>query len=238
MFVDQTGTLYVAGAFGTHIGVATFGPNCGGGGATFADTIGEPQDPVVDGTTLYLTTIDNGSQAASILVYNLKTGSGPIRQLTDPNAGLGLGVAVDSHHNLFWATNNPWSLGGQVIEFRGEKMPGLLLKATTIGSDYPGGVLVDKSNDLLFIDQTAAVLYVYAPPYDAAPKRKLLLRGPAEYCALGSPQRRIYCLDYEYDSVDAYTYPSGKYLYSFSNGIEGSKGPVGIAIQSPYPAVK
>jgi sugar lactone lactonase YvrE len=92
MTVDRSGTLYVAGHLLRSAGVATFGPNCGGAGASFVDPTDSPQDPVVDGATLYLTTIDDGSQAASIFVYNLTTGPEPMRQLTDPNAGLGIGV--------------------------------------------------------------------------------------------------------------------------------------------------
>jgi hypothetical protein len=233
MTVDRSGTLYVAGHLLRSAGVATFGPNCGGAGASFVDPTDSPQDPVVDGATLYLTTIDDGSQAASIFVYNLTTGPEPMRQLTDPNAGLGIGVAVDSHHDLFWATNNPWSLGGQVIEFRRGQMPGTLLKATSIGSDYPGGVLVDRSNNLLFIDQSRAAIYIYARPYDAAPFSTISLKGYAEYCALGVNQTRIYCMDEAYASVDAYTYPKGTYLYSYTNGIDGKQGPGGIAIAAP-----
>ena len=112
-------------------------------------------------------------------------------------------------------------------------MPGTVLKATSIGSDYPGGVLVDRSNNLLFVDQSTAAIYFYSRPYDAAPFSMISLKGYAEFCALGVNQTRIYCMDEAYASVDAYTYPKGTYLYSYTNGIDGKQGPVGIAIAAP-----
>lgn len=236
MSVDSNGRLYVAGAPGIYDGVATFAPNCGREGTVYIEDFGNPQDPVADDGHLFLTTINDGSMPAIILVYKLGSGSAPISQLTDVNNGLGLGLAVDSHHNLFWSTTNYFSGGGQVIEFRKERMPGYLLKATSIGSDYPGGVLVDKSDHLLLLDQSVAKMYRYAPPYDKPPTEKITLRGPAEYCALGMNDERLYCLDYQYDSVDVYEYPNGKYLYNYTNGIEGSEGPVGIAVQPPASA--
>ena len=236
--VDRSGKLYVTGDFkddhGQQIsGVGVFGPNCGAQGATFSDPYGNPEDPVADGKTLYLSSQNDVSIPGSVAVYDLNGGSTPVAELTDPTVGVGGGVAVDSHHNLFWSSTDWWTGGGQVIEFRKGKMPGVVLKATKIGSDFPGGVILDESNNLLLIDQNADAIFVYAPPYRAAPFSTIAMKGSAWYCVLGLNQTRLYCLDDTYASVDAYTYPEGKYLFSYSSGIQGKEGPVGIAIQAP-----
>ena len=233
---DRSGNLYLTGDFKTAqgeqiSGVAIFGPDCGSQGLTFSDPYGDPEDPVIDGQTLYLSSQDDVSLPGSIAVYNIKAGSQPQDELTDPAAGVGYGVALDSHHNLFWSNTNTWTFGGQVIEFPRGKMPGIVLKATRIGLDEPGGVILDKSNNLLLIDQNTDVISIYAPPYKLPPFSTITMRASAWYCAMGVDQTRLYCLDDVYGSVDAYTYPKGKYLFSYANGIEANQGPVGIAVQ-------
>jgi hypothetical protein len=235
---DRLGRIYVTGDFknvhGQQIsGVGVFGPHCGAPESTFDDPYGNPEDPVVDGNTLYVSTLNDVAVPGSVAVYDLKGGSEPVSQLTDPNAFTGFGAAVDSHHNLFWANADVWTGGGQVIEFRKGKMPGVVLNATKIGTDEPGGVILDKSNNLLLIDQNTGVVNIYAAPYKAQPFSTIRMKGSAWYCAMGLTQTRLYCLDDTYASVDTYTYPGGKYLFSYNNGIEGKDGPVGITIQPP-----
>lgn len=145
---DSSGTLYVAGTYGKRDGIATFGLNCGALGATFAENIGNPQDLVVDGSTLYLTTINDDPKPASILIFNAEGSQLPVNQLTDPRVAKGIGVATNSHHDLFWSTTNISTAAAQVIEFRGGKMPGILLNEGTTSASFPGGVLTDKSDNL------------------------------------------------------------------------------------------
>jgi hypothetical protein len=110
-------------------------------------------------------------------------------------------------------------------------MPGVVLDPTKIGEDFPGGVLVDRSDNLLLVDQNTRSIYVYAAPYTAPAFSTIQLKGTTVYCAMGLHDERLYCLDYEYGSVDAYEYPSGRYLYSYTNGIDSNYDPIGIAIQ-------
>lgn len=242
MTTDATGTLYVAEDFNHGTGVGTFTPfgsarrgaECGPPAKMFYDPYEFQNDPAVDGSVLYLSNVVDGvGIPATVLVYDVNGGSGPDGELFDPTVNEGVGVAVDSRHNLFWSTTNVWSGGGQVVEFRKGKMPGTVLRGTKIGNDTPGGVLIDDANDLLFIDQTTKTVNIYAPPYRAAPSSTISLVGGATYCALPRLQRAIYCLDNEYGAVDVYTYPKGKYLYSWTNGIDEKEAPLGIAIQQP-----
>lgn len=221
--VDGSGTLYVVTHFQRSIGVATFAPNCGKAGPTYVFPHGGPDDPAVDGKTLYVT-----EPSDRINVYDLSRRRYPIRKLSHPAVAEGIGLAVDSHHNLFWATLAHAWMEGQVIEFSGGKMPGKLLKATRIGTDFPGGLLFDRDDNLLLVDQTAREVFIYASPYDAPAFQSIPLKGAGAFCALDAKQTHLYCLDYQYGEVDAYRYPDGAYLYSYNTGIGYS--PIGIAI--------
>jgi hypothetical protein len=239
MTTDKSGTLYfTAGYLGGPLGVLTFGANCGGPGPRYAEDYGNPQDPVVDGQILYLTTLagDNNT-AAKIFVYSTVVGTkqqNALRELSYPLVHTAVGVAVDSHHNLFWSAASQNFNDGFVVEFVDGQMPGRLLSATKLGADYPGGVMLDQADNLLLIDQNKSSVFVYAPPYTRHPFKTIVLKGQSLYCALGLRQVRLYCMDVQYGSVDAYTYPGGAYVYSYNNGMQAGSA-IGIAIQPPIP---
>lgn len=243
MEYGSDGTLYVAAQIRSSGGVVTFkatgavrsGTTCGIPGPVFKDPyVNNGQlDPAIDGTALYLANSTDGiAIPATVIIFDINSGPNAVGELSDPTAEEGFAVAVDSHHNLFWSNTNKWTGGGQVIEFHRGKMPGTVLKPTKIGTDLPGGVLLDKANDLLLIDQTTGDIYLYAPPYNAPPFATISLKGLAGSCAFGLSQKRIYCLDYQYGAVDVYAYPKGTYVYSYTNGIDTSEAPIGIAIRA------
>jgi len=239
MTTDKSGTLYFTAGFIGGVGVLTFGPNCGGPGPRYTEDYGNPQDPVVDGRILYLTTIGGDNNApAKIFVYStVPSAAAPgttLRQLSYPTAQTGIGVAVDSHHNLFWSAASQNFNDGFVVEFVDGQMPGRLLSATKLGTDFPGGVMIDQADNLLLIDQNKTSIFVYAPPYTRRPFKTIVLKGNSLYCALGLRQVRLYCMDVQYGSVDAYTYPGGDYVYSYNNGMQANSA-IGIAIQPPIP---
>jgi hypothetical protein len=238
MTTDKSGTLYFTAGFIRAAGIATFGANCGGPGPRYTEDVGNPQDPVVDGATLYLTTIGpNNKGTAKILVFSLLPVVGdhhPLRELSHPTAHTGIGVAVDSHHNLFWSAASQNFNDGFVIEFVNGQLPGRLLSATKLGTDFPGGVMIDEADNLLLIDQNKSSVFVYAPPYTSRPFKTIVLNGQSLYCALGLRQVRLYCMDVQYGSVDVYTYPGGDYVYSYNSGMQAGSA-IGIAIQPPIP---
>ena len=217
MTTDKLGTLYFTADFIRARGIATYRPNCGGPGPRYIETAGNPQDPVVDGGILYLTTLFGYNQGypAEIVVFSTVSGAAadptPLRELSYPIATTGLGVAVDSHHNLFWSAASQNYNDGFVVEFANGQMPGRLLSATKLGTDYPGGVVIDHANNLLLIDQNKTSIFVFAPPYTSRPFETIVLKGNSLYCALGLRQVRLYCTDVQYGSVDVYTYPGGNY---------------------------
>ena len=242
MTTDKSGTLYFTAGFIRAAGIATFGANCGGPGPRYTEDYGNPQDPVVDGRILYLTTLfgPNQEDPAEILVFSTvpsATDQTPLRELSYPTATTGIGVAVDSHHNLFWSAASQKYNDGFVVEFVDGQMPGRLISATKLGTDFPGGVMIDQADNLLLIDQNKTSVFVYAPPYTKRPFKTIVLKGNSLYCALGLRQVRLYCMDVQYGSVDVYTYPGGDYVYSYNNGMQANSA-IGIAIQPPIPPVK
>ena len=239
MTTDKSGTLYFTAHYrGGPDGVLTYGPNCGAPGQRYAEDYGNPQDPVVDGGILYLTTLGgNNNTPANIFEYSTVPSAAdetPLRELSYPTAATGIGVAVDSHHNLFWSAASQNFNDGFIVEFVDGQMPGRLLSATKLGTDFPGGVMIDRADNLLLIDQNKSSIFVYAPPYTSRPFKTIVLKGNSLYCALGLRQVRLYCMDVQYGSVDAYTYPGGDYVYSYNNGMQANSA-IGIAIQPPIP---
>jgi hypothetical protein len=194
MTTDARGTLYFTAHFIRTEGVATYGPNCGAAGARYVENDGNTQDPVVDGPILYLTTLFGHNQGypAKIIVFSLVPVVGdhhPLRELSHPSASTGIGVAVDSHHNLFWSAASQNFNDGFVIEFVNGQMPGKLLSATKLGTDFPGGVMVDHADNLLLIDQNTNTVLMFAPPYTNRPFKTISLMGHALYCALRNLSR-------------------------------------------------
>jgi hypothetical protein len=221
--VDPSGTLYATAWFTVpKEGVITYPPHCGAAGTIYYDDR-DPEDPAVDGTTLYI-----GNLASTVGVY-ANSSTRPTGELTDPSVSFGIGTAIDSHHNFFWSFVNNTNGGGQVLEFPQGHMPGIALPGANIGTDYPGGIGFDRADNLLFVDQDADAVYVYAPPYTAAATSTIRLKGTAVYCALNPAQTRLECMDYEYGAVDVYAYPAGRYLFSFNNTIGTGAQPIGIA---------
>ena len=223
---DRSGTLYAASAFRKFIGVQTYGPDCGTPGNYYVDLDGTPDKPVLDGSTLYVSNlIDTYELAATIDVYVVSSAS-TRSQLSSPDMWTGVGLALDSHHNLFWSGGRSPYTDGIVVEFPNGKMPGHVL--VKIGHDFPGGVVIDKSDNLLLIDQNKKSIYLYSPPYTAPAYATIALKGTTIECALSIHGTRLYCLDYEVGSVDVYSYPAGTYIYSFTNGIDANEDPTDI----------
>lgn len=230
-------TLYVS-TFTTANVVETFGANCGKQlPETYVDTIGSPSDIAVAGKTLYVANYLNNKQtAANIAVFDVSSRGGnfkPVRQLNDSVAGESEGVALDSAGDVFWSTIDENTGDAQVVEFTGGKMPGKVLKGTQIGTDGPGSVMIDQKSDLLLVDTTTSAIDVFDPPYTSAPVQTIALHGATLRCAMARNYARIYCMDYGNGAVDEYAYPSGTYLYSFTNGISRMAEPLGIAVSAP-----
>lgn len=236
LYVTQGGILLVLMFAGGNV-VASFGADCGSGAAystaTYSDSAGTPNDLVADGDVLYLSNQNSTTKnPVSVPAYHLKkTGNllKPFKNLTISKTESGVSVAVDNHHNLFWAVIDNDTGQGEVFKFAHGQIPAHLLQGTVIGTDTPGNLMIDASDNLLVVDQTKAQIDVIAPPYDRKPIAQIALQQTARRCVLSSDDTRIYCLDYINGAVDVYGYPGGSYLYSFNQGINKEAEPIGLA---------
>jgi hypothetical protein len=242
--IDQTGKLYVpqeinGGAGGGEITV--YAPNCGKLLTTLTST--HPLlNAAIDGTTVY--GMDNVGASRTLVEIWANGSTSPTGSLSGPTNGQGYptingyAVAVDAQHNVFvsvYAPQSNWN--AEVIEFPGGQMPGIELTGTlVIGADFPAGVLVDTKANLLVVNPSDnRSLAIYAPPYTGPATGRIGFNGGASYCALNHRETRLYCTDYEYGSVDVYTYPAGLYLYSFTNGLIRNNVPEGMALKPAAP---
>jgi hypothetical protein len=110
---------------------------------------------------------------------------------------------------------------GGVVEYKGGRMPGKLLRSMMSDSDGPP--IFDKSDNLIIPDYNSSTgtVDIYAPPYDNAPV-SFATKGYAVQCSLNRDESNIACADSSNNTVDVYKYPDGAYMYSFNKGLLGA----------------
>ena len=74
---------------------------------------------------------------------------------------------------------------------------------------------------MIITDDSAVTLNVYAPPYTKAPKT-YPIKEQSPQCSLNHTQTNLACGDKTNATVDVYSYPAGKYQYSFNKGLSGN----------------
>ena len=216
--VDASNELWVPQGLDTKSGlsdIVSFAPNCGAQGQTLSDSKGQPAGIAFasDGTRYVNNILGPASGAGNVAVYP-KGKTKPSRLLTNPSIYFANGVGVDSKGNVYVSFYTASSTTG-VMEFKGGQMPGTVLK---IQNGAPGAIAFDKSDNLIITDDSAVTLNVYAPPYTKKPKT-YPLQGHSPQCSLNAAQSNLACSDKTNTAVDIYSYPAGKYLYSFNSGL-------------------
>jgi hypothetical protein len=229
--VDPSGNLWVPNGTGGGQGYTQeYAPNCGAAMLQITDNNGQPADVGFDGhKNIYILSIYGKSGApGSVNVYN--SAGTLLRSLSDPTFSELIGIATDSHNTVF-VSNRESNGDADVVEFPRGKMPGTVLSAVTLG--LPGAPQLDKSNNLIITDWEAFTLNVYAPPYTGPPAVTSMV-GLSLWCPLDRKETLLYCADTS-GSVDVYDYPSGKYAYSFTNGLSSSGFATGSAAAPAAP---
>jgi hypothetical protein len=208
--------------------IVSYAPNCGAKGATLTDSKGQPAGIAFapDGTRYVNNILGPSSSAGNVAVYPSGKQK-PTRFLTNSEIFFANGVGADSKGNVYVSFYTATSATG-VMKFTGGQMPGKVLGKIKNGA--PGAIAFDKNDNLIITDDSAVTLNVYAPPYDKAPKT-YPLEGHSPQCSLNKAQTNLACSDKTNTSVDVFSYPAGKYLYSFNNGLTATV--IGIAQDPP-----
>ncbi|MEO6990381.1 MAG: hypothetical protein ABI346_08145 [Candidatus Baltobacteraceae bacterium] len=227
--VDPSGNLWVPNGTGGGQGYTQeYAPNCGAAKLNISDPNGQPADVGFDskGNIYILNIFDANGNAGTVNIYD--SGGSLIGSLSDPSFNELIGIGTDGNDNVF-VSNRDVNGIANVVEFPAGTMPGTVLSGITLG--LPGAPTFDSANDLIITDWQAYTLNVYAPPYMGSPTTTPM-QGLSLWCALGRLERRLYCADLG-GSVDAYAYPSGAYLYSYTNGLIPSGFATGIGNDPP-----
>jgi hypothetical protein len=227
--VDQAGNLWVPDQGATTI--TEYAPDCGAAKTVLSDPGDVGPDNVAfdtNGHVYVSNSFANSGAAGNILQY---TGTSITGTLSDPDIATPLGLAVDRRNNVWVSYEDPGSTGTYVAEFRRGNMPAKLFKNINFG--FPGSLQFDRKQNLMGPNGYFSSLDIYAPPYtETSPTTRLILENgevnDPSFCTFGPNQGRLYCTFGEFSLVNVFTYPSGKFLYTYNNGLSGTL-PYGIA---------
>jgi hypothetical protein len=213
--VDASGNVWVPSGTGGGKGTTQeYGPNCGAAGITIVSPNGQPADAAFDSKgNIYILNIFGAAGAAgSIDIYDPQGNA--TGNLSDPTFFELIGIAIDNKGNVF-VSNRQANAVANVVEFVGGQMPATQLPGVVLG--LPGAPQLDRANNLIISDWNSLTLNVYAPPYSGSPTITPM-QGLSLWCPLSHNENRLYCADLG-GSLDVYSYPSVKYLYSVTNGL-------------------
>jgi len=223
---DSTGTLWVPGLVPTNLLkgiVLTFTKNtCTKLATKLTESTGEPADIAFTTTgTRYVMDIvifpamTNGQ----IEVYP-KGKTMPTRTLqlpgeligTGTSQGLGLGVATDSHNNVY-ATYLNTNMGTDITKFAGGLGSGKILQNSN-GVFYEGMTFDGNGNLVVAADSSGgATIDIFTPPFTGSPTT-FPAQGSVVDLKLDPAGANLYVGDATNNTVDVYKYPSGAYEYS------------------------
>jgi hypothetical protein len=229
--VDQSGNLWVPDMGASPKTVTEYGPDCGAAKTVLSDPGDAGPDNVAfdtNGHVYVSNSFANSGGPGNILQY---TGTSITKTLSDPDIATPQGLTVDKHNNVWVSYRDPGSTGTYVAEFHRGNMPAKLFKNISLG--FPGSLQFDRNQNLLAVDDNFSAMDIYAPPYtqDEPTTRLILENGTVtdpSMCALGPGQDKLYCTFGYFGLVNVFSYPAGKFLYTYDNGLAGLE-PYGIA---------
>jgi sugar lactone lactonase YvrE len=229
--VDQSGNLWVPDQGANPKTVTEYGPDCGPAKTVLTvsgDTLPDNVAFDTNGHVYVANAVANSGGPGNILQY---TGTKVTKTLSDPDISTPQGLAVDKRNNVWVSYRDPGSTGTYVAEFRRGKMPAKLFKNISLG--FPGSLEFDRNQNLMGPNGNYSSLDIYAPPYtEKKPTTRLILEDGSvtdpSMCTLGPDQGKLYCTFGFFSLVNVFSYPGGKFLYTYNNGLSGLL-PYGIA---------
>jgi NHL repeat len=225
--IDARGNVYVANTGDKNVLVYAAGSSAPTG--TLDDPGEFPADVTVgpDGT-VYVANVFGPIGASGDVVVYAPGASEPSETLQDKCFRHVIGVALDTHGNLFASCDaSPGSGHGQVGEFKAGSSKGT---QTHIALGNAGGLGFDDDGHLVAVDGSGPTLNVYDVGHPK-PIDKLKLPGASIYFSFGRHSKELYVADYALGEIDVFHYRANKLtqVNAITNGISASSGNIGVA---------
>lgn len=219
-FLDKAGNLYVASG-----GVQEYSPGGTSPSFTYDAGLSNAIDVSVD-TRGNVYAVDLTSKA--VIEYHQQKNA--VVSSCSPGGVAVEGVAVDQHHDVFASVYIEGV--AEIIEYAGglRGCNGTVLGASFKGA--PGGMAVDKNDNIIVCAQAVPAVYVIEPPY--ASLTKMLGSGYADpfHVTLSRNNAVAFVADGINKAVYVLDYPRGDVVTTLSGGEHGLSDPVS-AVDGP-----
>ncbi|HEX3458493.1 MAG TPA: hypothetical protein VHR97_11115 [Candidatus Baltobacteraceae bacterium] len=236
--VDGTGNLMVPNPGETTGGEALNihqGPTmCGKLIGSISDPFGQPSDATspnaLTGQIALGNLVGNGSTAGSLSICTFKGGC--TVNLTNSNYFHVGGVGMSNAGDCWIDVKTSASGGVELVYYKGCAGSGTI--ASGFKQTYYGGIDIDKSGNLVIIDDMAEDVYIYrgCDPTCTVVGGPFALKGESFWGKLNFANNQFTAAERTNGVVDVYSYStkSIKFLYSYDSGLSASLLPNGVAV--------
>lgn len=218
---DAKGNLYVAN---THTNTVTeYARGSTTVGFTYSAGLSSPAGVAVDANqNLYVTSLGTGS----VVVFPQESNTPSLNITGIPYP---IDVALDSAGNVYVTSFTTSFANGEVLEY-----PAGMTKGTNLGivTLTPGGIMLDKSADIVTADQRLPGVLVF-PPGVTTPSQTFAqnMNDPVPV-RFNHSESLVFVGDSIENDVEEYSYPSGTLVDTITDGIDG---PEGLALEPAPP---
>jgi len=220
MTVDKSGNLYVANEGANNVTV--YPPGQTSPSITYTTDLSTATDiAVANDGTVYISNF-NGLANGWVSVYPQGNTSKEYR-LSDFSGGAPLSVALDSSQNLYVMYDLNGSGSSAVNEYAPGATTGTNLNLTF---HYGAGIQVDKSGDILVVQQIEPSEILEFPPGQTQPSQEITLpsSGQPFNFALSKSDKVLFAGDATHNLEQSLKYPSGTFRYTMASGFQNPSG--------------
>jgi sugar lactone lactonase YvrE len=188
---------------------------------TYSSGLSSPAAVAVDKKqNVYVTSIGSGS--VTIFLQGVNSPHATLTGIPYP-----IDVAVDAKRNTYVTSYTSSFSNGIILEYPVGSTQGTDLGIVT---EVPGGIVLDKSGDIVTADQRLPGVLVF-PPGSKTPSNTFArtMFNPISV-RFDRSESQIFVGDSVDNAVDVFSYPAGKLVDTITDGIDG---PEGVAL---YPA--
>lgn len=206
---------------------------CGKLIGSIADPYGQPSDATspnaVTGQIALGNLAGNGSTAGSLSICTFKGGC-TVNLTNSAYFHVG-GVAMSNAGDCWIDVKTSASGGAELVYYKGCAGNGAV--ASGFQQTYYGGIDIDKSGNLVIIDDMAEDVYIYrgCAPTCTVVGGPFALKGESFWGKLNQSNNQFTAVDRTDGLVDIYSYSTKniKFLYSYNGGLSASLVPNGVA---------